>query len=169
LPTTPTNQLTASAPLIQFQDVPTSRVGIDPNSTIRLTLHDAVVMAVARNLGIEVSRFDVKTSEYNLFASRGAYDPSFDGQVSFQSSTFPVTQTFQGGGTDASISQKNLVYNFGFTRNLEHGGLVTSNFDNTRQTTSSLSSTLNPVYSPLLGVNFSQPLLRNFDFDATRR
>jgi len=169
LPTTPTNELTASAPLIHFQDVPTTRVGIDPNNTVRLTLHDAVVMAVARNLGIEVSRFDVTSSEYNLFAARGAYDPSFDGQVSFESSTFPVTQTFQGGGTSASISQKSLVYNFGVTRNLEHGGLITSNFNNTRQTTSSLSSTLNPVYSPLLDVNLTQPLLRNFDFDATRR
>src|SRR4051812_13015073 len=67
LPTTPTNELTASAPLIHFQDVPTTRVGIDPNNTVRLTLHDAVVMAVARNLGIEVSRFDVTSSEYNLF------------------------------------------------------------------------------------------------------
>lgn len=169
VPTTPTNQLTAPAPLIQFQDVPTTRVGVDPNNTVRLTLHDAIVMAVARNLGIEVSRFDVKSAEYNLFLAKGAYDPSFDGEVSFQSSIFPVTNTFQGGGTDLSLSNKTLVYNFGFTRNLEHGGNVQSSFNNTRTTTSSTVSTLNPVYSPNLGVTITQPLMRDFGFDQTRR
>jgi HAE1 family hydrophobic/amphiphilic exporter-1 len=169
VPTTPENQLTNPSPLIHFQDVPTTRIGVDPANTVRLTLHDAVVMAVARNLGIEVSRFDVKSAEYNLFVARGAYDPSFDGEVSFQSSTFPVTRTFQGGGTDLSVSQKDLVYNFGVTRNLEHGGLVQANFNNTRSTTSATTSTLNPVYTPTLGVTVTQPLMRNFSFDLTRR
>ncbi len=168
-PTTPANELTNPTALIHFQDVPTSRVGIDPANTLRLTLHDAVVMAVAKNLGIEVSRYDVKTAEYNLLSAKGLYDPSFDGEVSFQSSTFPVTQTFQGGGTDASVSQKSLVYNFGLTRNLEHGGSIQSSFNNQRQTTSSLVSTLNPVYSPFLGVNIVQPIMRNFEIDSTRR
>lgn len=168
-PSTSASDLTAPAPLIQFKDVPEARVGVDPANVLRLTLHDAILMAVGRNLDIEVSRFDVKTAEYNLFAAKGVYDPSFDGEVSFLSSTVPVTRTIQGGGDSLSVSQKDLAFNFGVTRALEHGGLISANFDQSRSTTNATISTFNPVFQPQLGVTITQPLLRNFSYDANRR
>src|SRR5687767_8580884 len=92
--------LAAPAPLIQFKDVPSTRVGVDLSNVHQLTLHDAISMAVRRNLDIEFTRFNTETAKYDLFGARGAYDPLISGEVSFLSATDPVTSTFGGGGVD---------------------------------------------------------------------
>lgn len=167
--TTPNNQLTAPSPLITFVDVPATRVGVDPSNVLSLTMHDAVKMAVAKNLSIEVSKFNVRTSEYDVISAKGAYDPLVDADFGFTSATFPVTSLFQGGGTDASVTQKELTFNGSIRRQLESGGNFLATFNNRRETTDSTASTLNPIYSPALTFDISQPLMRNFKIDATRR
>ena len=166
---TPATELTAPAPLIQFKDVPTTRVGVDPGNVHQLTLHDAILMSVRRNLDIESTRFNTETAKYDLFAARGAYDPIISGEVSFLSATDPVTSTFGGGGTDASRNDKQLVFNGAFDRLLESGGSIRADFNNNRTSTDATNSLLNPVYRPSLGVVVTQPIMRNFSFDATRR
>lgn len=167
--TTPKDQLTAASPLITFVDVPDTRIGVDASNVLRLTMHDAIVMAVAKNLNIEVSRFDVRSSEYDLIAAKGGYDPLLSADFGFTSATFPVTSLFQGGGTDASVNQKELTYNASLARLLESGGKFTATFNNTRETTDSTASTLNPIYRPTLTFDISQPLFRDFKIDSTRR
>lgn len=166
---TSTADLTAPAPLIQFKDVPSTRVGVDANNLVQLTLHDAILMAVRRNMDIEITRFNTETARYDLFAARGAYDPVFSGEVSFLSATVPVTSTFGGGGTDASRNDKQIVFNGAFDRRFESGGSIRADFNNTRTTTDATNSIINPVYRPSLGVTFTQPIMRNFSYDATRR
>lgn len=167
--TTPNNQLTAPSPLITFVDVPATRIGVDQSNVLSLTMHDAIKMAVAKNLGIEVSKFDVRTSEYDLIGAKGGYDPVLNADFGFTSNTFPVTSLFQGGGTDASVTQKELTYNASLRRLLESGGNFTATFNNTRETTDSTATTLNPIYRPTLTFDISQPLMRNLKIDATRR
>lgn len=167
--TTPNNQLTATSPLITFVDVPATRVGVDQSNVLSLTMHDAIKMAVAKNLSIEVSKFNVRTSEYDLIAAKGGYDPLASADFSFTSATFPVTSLFQGGGTDASVTQKELAFNASFQRLLESGGNFKATFNNTRETTDSTASTLNPIYRPTLTFDISQPLMRDFKIDSTRR
>jgi HAE1 family hydrophobic/amphiphilic exporter-1 len=166
---TSTADLTAPAPLIQFKDVPDTRVGVDPNNVVQLTLHDAIRMAVQRNLDIESTRFNVQTSRYDLFAAEGAYDPALFGEVSFLSATDPVTSTFGGADATGSRTDKRITWNAGVDWLLEKGGSVRATFNNSRTRTSATFSTLNPIYSPELGVTFTQPLMRNFSYDATRR
>lgn len=167
--TTPNNQLTAASPLITFVDVPATRVGVDQSNVLSLTMHDAIKMAVAKNLSIEISKFDVRSSEYDLISAKGGYDPLLAADIGFTSATFPVTSLFQGGGTDASVTQKELAFNASFQRLLESGGNFKATFNNTRETTDSTASTLNPIYRPTLTFDISQPLMRNFKIDSTRR
>lgn len=167
--TDPARDLTAPVPLIQFEDVPTARVGVDPNNVLNLTLFDAVKTAVERNLDIQVSKFDVERAQYDLFAARGAYDPIVGGEVGFLSATRPVTSIFGGGGQTGSVNDKQLTFNASYDQLFESGGRITTSFDTIRQTTSATFSTINPSYRPALAVNFTQPLLRNLEFDATRR
>jgi HAE1 family hydrophobic/amphiphilic exporter-1 len=175
-PLTPDAQLTAPTPLIQFKDVPETRVGVDMNNVLSLTLQDAVAMALQRNLDIESQRIDTQVALFDYEATRSPYDFNLSGDFGFTSSTFPVARTFEGGGADAAISQKFLDYSVGFSQLfsddfgfLDHGGSVTGSFNNRRSTTDSLSSTLNPTNEPSLQFNFTQPLLRNFKIDIYRR
>src|SRR5205085_12625664 len=99
--------------------------------------------------------------------------------LSFNSSTIPVASLCAGGGADASVNRKTLTFDGSFSQLLHgdsdrwdflnHGGVLTGAFNNTRETTDATSSTLNPQVNPQLGVSFSQPLMRNFKIDATRR
>lgn len=166
---TSTNDLTNPTALIQFQDVPETRIGVDPSNVLRLTLNDAIRKAVENNLDIESSKFTVRTSEYDLLAARGAYDPSLSGQFSFLSATSPVTSVFGGGGADFAVNNKILTYNFSFDQLLESGGSIKADFNNTRRRTDATFSTINPIYEPSLGVTFTQPLFRNLKIDSTRR
>jgi outer membrane protein len=168
-PTTTSQDLTAPVPLVQFQDVPTERVGVDPNNVASLTMYDAIVMGVQRNLDIEVSRFDVKRAEYDLFAAEGAYDPLVGGDVAFRSITEPVTSVFGGGGQSGSRTFKDLTANLNYDQLFKKGGRLTGDFGTVRQTTSATFATINPTYQPSLGVTFTQPVMRNLEFDATRR
>ncbi len=166
---TPVSQLTASSPIFTFTDVPDTRTGVDPSNVLQLTMLDAIARSVRQNNDIEVSRFDVKTAEYDVFGAKGAYNPKIGAEFSFQSATFPITNVFGGGGLALSANQKDLVFNGSYDQLLKSGATINAFFNNDRQTTDATNQTLNPQYQPRLGVEFAQPLLRNFEFDATRR
>ena len=132
-------------------------------------MYDAIIMGVQRNLDIEVSRFDVKRAEYDLFAAEGAYDPLVGGDVAFRSITEPVTSVFGGGGQSGSRTFKDFTANINYDQLFKHGGRISGDFGSVRQTTSATFATIYPTYQPSLGVTFTQPVMRNLEFDATRR
>jgi outer membrane protein len=167
--TTPNQQLVAPTPLIRFEDVPTTRIGVDPNNVSNLTLQDAIEMALRRNLLLESTRYDTRIAGFNYEASKGVYDFNLTGNLQFNSVTVPVASVFGGAGSDFSVNRKTLSYGAGFTQLFERGGLLSSSFDNTRERTDSTASQLNPTYNPQLTFNFEQPLMRNFKIDAQRR
>jgi HAE1 family hydrophobic/amphiphilic exporter-1 len=166
---TSSQDLTTPVPLIKFEDVPQTRIGVDAGNVVSITMYDAVLMAVRRNLDIEVSRFDVKRAEYDLFAARGAYDPIVGADVAFRSITEPVTSVFGGADDTGSRTFKDLTVNLNYDQLYSRGGRLTGGFNSVRQTTSATFATINPTYQPTLNFTFTQPILRNFDIDSTRR
>jgi outer membrane protein len=168
-PTTSNADLTATTPLIQFKDVPTTRIGVDPSNVANLTLNDAIRMALERNLEIESRKYDTRVAEYNYRASLGIYDFNVAGELSYESNTIPIASVFGGGGGDASVTRKSLVFDGSFSQIAKNGGVLTGFFNNARESTDSTASQLNPQFNPALGVAFTQPLLRNFRIDANRR
>ena len=55
-------------------EMPATRVGVTSTET-RLTLAQAIEMALARNLEIEIEKSNVATAEQAVRGSRGFYDP----------------------------------------------------------------------------------------------
>jgi len=155
-------------PVVANAQVSNQRVGIDVNKVLRLSLRDAVVMALEKNLDIADQRFNVQKAEYDLFSAQGVYDPSFSSTVNFNSSTRPVFFIFSGAAGN-SIKTDTVTYNFGIQKLISSGGSFTLDFNNNRVSTDSIGDTLNPRFGSSILFQIRQPLMRNLKIDQARR
>ncbi|HEX4949814.1 MAG TPA: TolC family protein [Blastocatellia bacterium] len=176
-PTPPPSPTAIQAPQIQSRPIPQGTVGVDPSKVLNWTLREAIMTALERNVDIQLERENVRLAEFDLYAARGVYDPTFTSTLSFTpqrfaNSTPAAAITTPSGnvieGVGKVISVKSLVYNFGMSRQIEReGGQLQVNFNNTR--TNSNRSNFDPQYQPQFSVGYIQPLLRNRKIDQFRR
>lgn len=146
------------------------RVGIQTAQTVPLSLNEAIRRALINNNTIEVARTDVRFQEAQLRALLGNYDPIFS-----------ITPTFRRNSTTGSTATKDFIVNSDFSQFIRPGGGNYSVFFNNSRTENrfaqaQLSSGSNiaggstsAIYSADLGIQYNQPLFRNFGIDNTRR
>lgn len=162
-----TSDVSKTAPEIKYN--PVSRIGVQTADTTPLTLNEAIRKALENNNDIEVSRSDVKIAETNLRSLLGTYD-----------GVFTVSPTFQRTSTTGSSATNDFRLNSDFTKFIKYGGgNYRVFFDNTRTenrfaqaqaTQGGISSgSGGALYSSSFGVQFTQPLWRDFKIDNTRR
>ncbi|HWP43854.1 MAG TPA: TolC family protein [Blastocatellia bacterium] len=165
-----TTQNPITQPLALSPDVPDTRVGVNLDQKQLLTLQDAIALALQNNLDIESFRQGVQIAQYNLFSLRGFYDVTSTADIGYRSQITPVSSTLGGAGDVGSVTTKSLAYDFTTSQQIERtGGNYLINFNNNRLTTSNEFENLNPVYNTSLTFTFTQPLMRNFSIDSTRR
>jgi len=156
-------------PIAGSPEVSRDRVGIRPGEVQALALQEAIAQALQNNLDIEQFRQSVRIAEFSLFSLRGFYDYTSAAEIGFRSSIIPNASTISGG-TSGSLSSKSLYYNFTTSKQFEQtGGNLFAEFDNSRSRSSSRFNGLNPQYNTTLTFTYTQPLLRNFSLDASRR
>lgn len=143
------------------------RVGVDIADQHPLTLNEALELALSNNKDIEVTRKNIRISEFDLRAARGVYEPRFTGQSYYERSTQPNVSIFSSNPTTTT---GNLLGNASlgglFPR---FGTSYSASFNNTRLTTDNPISILSPQYNSSLGFSITQPLFRGRSFDQNRR
>lgn len=144
------------------------RVGVDMMNQKPLTLREAIALALENNKDIEVTRKNVRISEFDLLAARGAYQPRFNVQSFYERATTP-TASFFSGGADGSTTQSNFTGSARFEGLAPNGGSYRVEFNNSRINTNNLFSILNPQYASNLNLQYNQPLFRGRSFDQNRR
>ena len=165
-PQTPTS---ITQPIAASPDVGRERVGVRPGEIQTMALQDAIARALQNNLDIEQFRQGVRISEFSLFSLYGFYDLTSAASIGFRNSITPTSSTISGGNS-GTLTAKSLFYNFTTSKNFEQtGGNLFVELDNSRNRSSSIFSGLNPTYNSSLTFTYTQPLLRNFSLDATRR
>jgi outer membrane protein TolC len=157
-------------PLQQPRSVPDpaapARVGVGVTER-RLPLHQAIEMALANNLEIELERTDRATAEQSVAAARGFFDPTFRWTPLFENRNTPVANVFQGAG--GKLNDRFLNNNFFLEQRVEKWGTRgTVGFSNLRQTTNNPFTNFNPTLTSQLAFNVTQPLLRGFRIDPNR-
>jgi HAE1 family hydrophobic/amphiphilic exporter-1 len=130
---------------------------------LRLSLDQALQLAMERNLGIQVQRLESQISNQTLRSEYGVFDPNATALVREFSSDSPATSTFE------SSSFRQRLANFGLTQFLPTGGQYTIGYDNERRETAGGGNFVNPAVETGLGFSFTQPLLRDFGIDVNRR
>lgn len=147
-----------------------NRVGIESMQTVSLTLNDAIRRALQNNNNIEIARDDVRIQETQIRSQLGAFD------------TFiRLTPNYARNSNTGVAGSNDLRLDIGVDKLFKRGGGSFTTFFNNSQTgnnsrnntnfnqTSSLGSSSSTTYFSNLGVNFTQPLFRNFRIDNTRR
>ncbi len=131
---------------------------------MRLSLDEAIALAVANNQDLNVSVNAAEASSYHLFSATGIFDPLAEAFVERAHDEEPATSQLVG----ADVSTRDTT-DFGVqVRQLAPtGGTFTLGFAGNRTSTNSTFFFVNPSYFGGLTLSVNQPLLRNFGRDVT--
>jgi HAE1 family hydrophobic/amphiphilic exporter-1 len=143
-----------------------SRIGVFGEA--RITLQQALAMALANNKDIEASRIDREISGYSLTGARGLYDPTIGAVSQFLKQINPVASSLGGSATGAVL---NRIWQTDPTLSGSSpwlGGTYHVDFSSQKTYTNNTFVTLNPQYPSALVFQYTQPLLRNLRYDQTR-
>lgn len=132
---------------------------------MKLSMRDAVGLALEHNINLEVSRLGLAGSTAALDGSRGLFDPYFNTQGSASESSTPSTNQLVGADI-ATSRRRNLDLSLG--KLFATGTEVTVGWSNSRTATNSSFYFLNPSYSSGFSLGLQQPLLRGFGTDINR-
>ncbi len=145
--------------------IPT-RVGVSAAQT-KLTMAEAVQMALRANLEIEIEQTNRAAATEAVRGSRGYLDPIFQFQPSYESRNTPTSSTLASatGKIVESFAAQNFVYR---QRLPWQGAVVRAEFDNLRQTTNNPFVSLNPFLTPRTLISLSLPLWRDRLIDRER-
>ncbi|MGD1146317.1 MAG: TolC family protein [Thermoanaerobaculaceae bacterium] len=132
---------------------------------MRLSLQDAVALALAHNINLEVSRLGLASSREGLLGSTGIFDPVLSSSLSGSYSESPSTNSLTGA--EVGI-QRGREFDLSLGALVPTGGTYSIGWTNTRSFTNSSFYFLNPTYSSGLLASLKQPLLKGFGTDVNR-
>jgi len=135
------------------------------DGVIRLSLDDAIGLALANNQDLNVTVNAAEASRYNLIASEGIFDPVLGAFADRNHQEQPSTNQLAG----ALVSVQD-TYNFGaqVQQLAPTGGTFTLGTSGGRFSTNSQFYNVNPSFNAGLTLSMNQPLLRNFGPTATK-
>lgn len=135
---------------------------------LRLSLEDAVRMALENNLSLQVQRINPQLQDFSVEQARTAWTPNLTFDLSQASRTTPISSFF--AGAEDKLESDRFTTNVGATQLLPWcGGNYRVSWDSTRNESNSLCDSPNPSLGSSLNFSFSQPLLRDFKIDGARQ
>ena len=148
-----------------LQQVEDERMG--NQAVLRLSLDEAVEMALEQNLDIRVQRLSPLIQDISILDARSAWAPTFSTTLQNNSQVSPSTSQLSGGLKQ--INTDTLQNAVGITQLTPWGGNYSVNWDGNRQSTSSFFTSFNPALRSTVSVQYVQPLLRNLKIDNVRQ
>ncbi len=136
-------------------------------SVRRLSIEEAVNLAIEQNLGIRIQRFDPQIQDVGVALARSSWAPNFSSTLTRQAQTQASTSSLSGGAK--SIDNGTFATGVGVAQTLPWGGSYTANWNSSRFTSTNLFSSFSPQLSSNLNLQFTQPLMRNFQIDQIRQ
>ena len=133
----------------------------------RLSIDEAVALALEQNINLQVDRIDPQVSDLSVSVARSGWTPVFFSNFTNRNQTNPPTDIFGGFET---ITNENLTSQLGMQQQLPWGGAsYSAAWNSGRLATNNIFSSFNPQLTSTISFNYTQPLLRNFRIDATRQ
>lgn len=166
--------LAAGAPVQadEVRIVPTPADALDPagldvgEEGIRLSLDQAVEIALSRNLGLVIERYNWIQTREGILQSLGIYDTLLSGIGRVTDETSPTVEVVEG----VPVTQEQTeFYQLGLSQLTPIGGLAELSTSALTRETNSQNVFLNPLYSARADLTYTQPLLRGFGQLATER
>ncbi len=136
----------------------------------RLSIDDAVKLALEQNLGIQIQRIDPQIQDLGIAQAKSFWAPAVSSTIVENKQTQAVTSALSGGNSSSlSILNSQVSGGVGLNQTLPWGGAYSANWNNARLTSTNVFSAFSPQLSSNLNLQYTQPLLRNFSMDAIRQ
>lgn len=136
-------------------------------SVLRLSIDDAVKLALDKNLTLQAQRLAPEIQDAALAAARGAWKPTVTVRLDQNRTNVPSTSIF--AGSDGVLWSDRIAGQFQWRQALPSGGSYSIAWDNSRVRSNSLFDTPNPALLSTLSGSYVQPLLRDLKIDDARR
>lgn len=130
---------------------------------LHLSLDDTIKTAMQQNLGVQLQRFDYAEAGQGLRSTYGIFDWLATSTFQQSSTQSPTISRFQPSATRSTVG------NFGVSQLIPTGGIYSIDWTNSRVSTTGFGTIVSPAYRSGLGLSLTQPLMRNFGVDVTRR
>jgi outer membrane protein len=137
---------------------------------LRLTLHDAVLLALENNSGVRIEETQVEATKFSLLRTYQPFDPLLQGVFNLNRFSFPGDSQLQGVGVSGVATLNSLTQSgqINYTQTFQTGTNILVGLNSTRNSTNNGFFFVNPNYNSILNFQFTQPLLRNGGFFANR-
>ena len=133
----------------------------------RLTVDDAVRLALEQNLGIQVDRLTPQIEDISVAQARTFWVPNASVGLTNLSQNSPSTSALAGGQT--KTTDHRFTTQFGFNQILPTGANYQVGWNSYRATSTSFFSNYEPLINSNLSLSITQPLLRNRTIDQYRQ
>jgi outer membrane protein len=159
---------TAAAQSIRasFADAAQQAAAAPPEIVRRLSIDEAVRLALEQNLGIRIQRIEPQIQDTNVALARSYWTPSLSTTFSRSGQSQRSTSALSGGAT--SVDNGTFASGLGVNQLLPWGGSYAANWNNQRTTTTNLFTNFSPQLLSTVSFNVTQPLARNFKIDQIR-
>ncbi|HEX7137539.1 MAG TPA: TolC family protein [Vicinamibacterales bacterium] len=132
-------------------------------ATRRLSMDDAVKLALEQNLGIRIQRIDPQIQDLGVGQAKALWTPTLTSSISRNSISQPASSVI------VPINQTGTFgTGLGMNQVLPWGGSYNATWNNQRTTTNSILSNFSPQLQSALNLGYTQPLIRNFSIDQIR-
>ena len=145
------------------QEVPPSG-GVADVGELRLSLREAVLVALKNNLDIAIAGYNPKIATEDIIIQKAVFDPVFSLTADANQSVTPSTSPFLAGARVSKVENQDV--NGSLTQRIPIGGSYTLSLTNNRQDTNSLRAEINPSYTTFLTLSATQDLLKNFGVEV---
>jgi outer membrane protein TolC len=126
---------------------------------VKLTLDEAIELALQRNLGLAVQRYTRAQARLGIQQALGIYDFGLGATATKSHDESPLASSLEGVAVQTSDSSSATL---GISRLLPTGGTAQLGLQSSKFDTNALSFGLNPSYGAGVSFSFAQPLLRSF-------
>ncbi len=135
--------------------------------TRRLSVDEAVRLALEQNLGLQVARLDPQIQDIAVAEVRTSWRPVFTSALNNNSRNNASTSSLDGGQT--KVTDSTFTTQFGLRQTLRTGASYSASWNNNRSTSSSSFTNFDPLLNSSLRFDVTQPLLRDFKIDSSRQ
>ncbi len=125
---------------------------------LELSLRQYLELVMANNTDIQISKLTVETPRNQILRASSVFDPVATASFSNTRTKTPSSDALAGAAT---LSTLNQPAKFTYAQTLSTGASYTATFNGTKSSTNSGFQNFNPTLSSSLGINFTQPLLKN--------
>jgi outer membrane protein TolC len=125
---------------------------------LRLTLADAIRLALLNNTSVRLNELPVETARLEVDRAYQAFDPVATSSFNAGRATTPAYSQLQGAPTLSTLSQQ---ASFDFNQTFQTGTNYDLNFSSGKLATNSIYETFNPYIASSGTLTLTQPLLRN--------